>query len=219
MKRLSLLLSILLLFAAILVACGEAESKADDGDKEPEAQESEDASAKDANEDETTEENGSDEAKPGDVKESEVGKLTLVKINKGLDISQETGPFNINISAVQIAVLEPSEDFKEMFDGKDKTTIATIEMTVENTSEDDMAIYPDQGTLTTDTGKQANAEIFMSDEVGGDFFGKITKEGNVIFQIDGEAEDISELTLIIDAPHDTDLESVGEQVKLSLPLE
>lgn len=107
---------------------------------------------------------------------SEVGKLTVVNQKKNLNQTVQSGPINLTINAIQTATLEPSESYKEMFDGKDKVTIVTINLSVENTSDDTIGFYPDQGTLTTNTGEQANAETFLSDEVGGDFYGKVKKK-------------------------------------------
>lgn len=52
--------------------------------------------------------------------------------------------------------------------------------------------YPDQATLITSTGEQVEADIFLSDNVGGDIYEGVIKEGNVIFYLDrGKVEEIT----------------------------
>lgn len=190
------------LFLALLVtACGDSDSsKTDDNGTTQE-------DTKNAKKDETTNE------------ESEYGKLKVVNQKKDLNKTVQSGPINLTVNAIQTATLEPSEEYKDMFEGKNKLTIVTVNLTVENTSDDTIGFYPDQGTLTTNTNEQATAETFLSDEVGGDFYGKVKKEGNVIFQLDSDAKEVTQLKYIIDAAHDADYNSIGDQLQIDLSFE
>src|SRR5690606_26822698 len=102
------------------------------------------------------------------------------------------------------------------FDNKDEVTIVTIAMKVENTSEDTISIYPNQAALTTNTGEQVDADMLLSDDIGGEFFGKVNKEGDVIFQLDAPADEITKVKYIMDGAHDTSYNSLSDQIQVDL---
>lgn len=207
MKKI-LILFVSISLALFLTACSDSESS---NSKSNDEKETSQENKEEAKQEETKKEESNEK-----VTESEVGKLTVANQKKDLNQTVQSGPINLTINAIQTATLEPSESYKEMFDGKDKVTIVTINLSVENTSDDTIGFYPDQGVLTTNTGEQANAEMFMSDEVGGDFYGKVKKEGNVIFQVNSEAKEITQLKYIIDGAHDADFNSLGDQLQIDL---
>ncbi|MBK3495342.1 hypothetical protein JFL43_10870 [Viridibacillus sp. YIM B01967] len=192
----------------LLAACGGAEKET--------KKESTDVSA-DAKEQTANPKVDSKEVEKETTK-SELGKLTVVYKNKELKKSVKNGPVNLDVNAIQIATLEPSEAYKDSFDGKEKVTIATVEMAVENTVDDTTHFYPDQATLTTDTGEQVEARLILSDNIGGDFLGKIKKDGNVIFVLKSEPEKIGKVTLHIDGASDESYVSVGKDIKMEIPI-
>lgn len=207
MKKFLLLISTLLLTLA-LVACGSnSDSSKDDKNSNTEntkQEESKDSKAKENAENKD------------EVYESELGKLTVVNKKKGINKVVKSGPMNLTINAIQIGNLEVAEDFRDTFDGKEKITAITVEMKVENTSEDTISFYPDQATLTTNTGNQVEADLSFSDNVGGDFYGKVNKEGNVVFFVDSPAEEIKNIKLIIDGAVNENLDSLSDQLKIEL---
>ena len=207
MKKFLILILISLLTLG-LVACGNSGNG-----------ESKDASSKQQHSTEsnqTSNEDDSSNNNEGEVTENEIGKITVVNKKKDINQTFQSGPVNLTINAIQTATLEPSESYKDMFDGKEKLTIVTINMKTENTSDDTVGIYPNQAVLTTNTGEQVDADIWLSDDLGGDFYGKVSKEGDVIFQLDSPAEEISNMKLIIEGAHDTDYNSLSEQLHIDL---
>lgn len=156
-----------------------------------------------------------DKEKDSNTEESDVGKLTILYKNKELDENAESGPINLNVNAIQLSELEVSDDYKEMFDNKDKVTVIALKMKVENSSDDTISIYPDQATITTDAGDQVDADVFLSESIGGDFIGKVKKEGDVIFVVNSPANDIGQVNLIVDGAHDENYDKIGEQIKMS----
>lgn len=206
-------LSLLFLILSVsLAACGDTENKDTNDTKEPTTTDK-DSEHKEGeasvNEDE--------EMGTEDVEDTELGKLSIAYKNKELNETTESGPMKLSVTAIQLANLEVAEDYKEMFDNKDKVTVITVEMKAENTTDETISFYPDQATLTTDTGDQQDADMLLSDSVGGDFFGKVNKEGNVIFIVKSPAEEIGEINLIISGSHDEEFENQGEDVKLTIP--
>lgn len=155
----------------------------------------------------------------GKVDKSEIGVRTTLKSKKGLDLTKESGPFTVNLTDIQISHLEPSSSYKDMFGGKDELTLVTIAVVVENNSTDTNSIYPDQGTITTNTKEQKDAHLFLSDGVGGDFIGEIIKSGNIIFLLDSPAEEINSLKYIIGGGSDESFNSLGEDIIFEINFE
>lgn len=218
----------LLLFGAsvlLLTACGgEAGSTDDSGatdDAETEEVTEDDETVETASEKETEESEDNEETadtpeqQAGDVIETEGGTRTIVATNYGIDETVENGDFIITLKNAQLSQFQPSEDFVEMFGGEDLGMI-TFQIEVVNDSENTNSIYPDQGIAVTDTGKQIDADLFLSDDVGGDFHGNVTKEGDVFFFFDGNAEDVSNVRYIINSGSDENFESFGEDIEFNV---
>lgn len=146
-----------------------------------------------------------------EVIESEFGTITTLAQVKDINETQLSGPFKITVEAIQKSQLQPSADYVEMFGGENLAVI-TIQLSVENTNGDTNMIYPDQGTIVTDTKQQVEAEMFLSDSVGGDFIGEVVKNGAVQFIFDGNAEDIKSFKYIVGSGSDPDWNYFGEDL-------
>ena len=157
-------------------------------------------------------------AEDNTVEESEIGKMTTLYQNKELNKTFETGSIKGTLAKIRYATLEPSEDYKAMFNDESVVTLITIEASNENTVDETISFYLDQATLTTDTGQQVDAEIFLSDNLGGDFLGKVKKEGNIQWILKHD-EHIKTLTLHASAPHNENFDSIGEDLKIEIPLQ
>lgn len=216
MRKITLLL-FAIIFSLTLVACGGEDTSGDsnnEGTNDTEERTNEETSEE--NEDSDQEENAESESAEGEVEETEVGKRTVVKQKKDLNEVFSSGPIEITISAIQLLEIEPKEEFIDIFDGKEKVTAVTVEMKVENTSEEDISIYPDQATLTTDAGDQVDADMFFSDSVGGEFFGPTNKEGNVVFLLDTDPSEINSINVIVNGAHDANFDRVGDDLRMEL---
>ncbi|WP_188455679.1 hypothetical protein [Virgibacillus oceani] len=213
LKKFVFLFAVMVIAGMVLTACGEDTSDNSEGKAKAESNQS--MASDDLAENDKTDEANDDEM----VQESEIGTLRIAYKNKDLDENAESGPVKLNVSGIQIGDLEVNEDYLDMFDGKKKVTVITLKMKAENTSDDTIGFYPDQATITTDTGDQADAAMFFSDNVGGDFIGKVHKEGDVMFLVDSPAKDIGKVNLIVDGAHDEGFESVGEKVEMGFVLE
>lgn len=62
----------------------------------------------------------------------------------------------------------------------------------------------------TNTGEQVSADLWFSDDVGGEFLGKVKKEGNVLFFVKAMPEELADVKVVIDGPSDANYESIGE---------
>lgn len=151
----------------------------------------------------------------GQVEENEMGKRTTVHSQKELTDVYTSGPFEVKVTDIQVSNFEPSANAKPMFNDKDRVTIVTIAIEVENKSTDTNSIYPDQGTVVTNTKEQVETDLLLSDSVGGDFMGEVQKTGNIIVQLDSPAEEITNLKYVIAGASSAEtFESIGEDIEI-----
>lgn len=159
----------------------------------------------------SSEENLIEESKATeDVVKNETGELVLLKENHEIEELIKSGPIHISISTIQLGQFKINKNMQELFDNKEEVGIITVKMTVENTEDKNVSIYPDQAILTTNTGEQIDADVWLSDDVGGDFYGKVSKKGDVVFLLDLPVEEVNEIKLIIDPASDENYESLEE---------
>ena len=196
MKRFGLLVAVPL---ALLVGCGEADelkTTATDTEEAAEAEES------------TDEESSTEEM---DVQESELGTNKIYMKNKSLTIMETMGPIQFAIDKVQTSRLQVNEVYRDSFDGAEEVTVVAMNVIAENTIDDAISFYPDQGTIVTNTGEQVEADLFFSDDVGGDFLGKVKKEGNVLFFVKAKPEELTEVKFFTSGPSNEAFERVAEE--------
>ena len=216
MKKKLAIITLLLILSLTLFACGKKDEPQKEA-QEPQTQESTE-SAETKEENETPQEAPAEEKTPtGEWEDVDGTKRRTVK---DIDFNQTftSGPFSVTINKIQVSDIMTSEELKSMFDGKDEITSIAMSVKVENTSDDELNFYPDQSKLTTDTKEQIEAEILLSDSVGGEFKGQIIKEGTIIFGANSKADDINKLTLFIDGPSNQDFDRVGEDLKIDIDL-
>lgn len=152
------------------------------------------------------------------VSESEFGRFEVIAQNKEIADTYDSGPMKLTVNALQISKLNPSDNYKEMFDGKDEVTVITMAVDVENTSEDTISFYPDQSTIVTDTKEQKEASLILSDELGGDFIGNVKKSGNIIYILDSKAEKVHSLKFVIEGASNSNFETVGNKIEFNYSL-
>lgn len=188
--------------ALLLTACG---GKTNEVKNEP-------AKNNKANAETTVENNKKADSSVGKVDESEFGRVEVIKEKKNINDLFESGPIKLTITDVQISKVNPSPNYKSMFNDKDEVTSVVLAVEVENTSDETISFFPDQGTIVTNTKEQKEAEIFLSDSVGGDFIGQVKKKGNIIFILDSNAEEINNVKFVLGNASNSNFESVGEEI-------
>ena len=204
-----LIFSAALILSLGLAGCGEDTSKIEP-EKETETPATDNGEKSDKEKEES---NG-----VGETTESELGKMTVIYKDKELNIPANNGPVNATLDKIQLATLETSEDYKDTFDGEDKVTIVTIEASTENTVDETTNYYLDQAKLVTDTGQQVDASLLFSDDVGGEFLGKVKKNGNIIWILKND-ENIKKVTLHVSGASNDNFDRVGEDLKIEIPLD
>ncbi|WP_290767987.1 MULTISPECIES: hypothetical protein [Exiguobacterium] len=195
MKRFGLLVAVPL---ALLAGCGEA-----DGLKTTATDTEEVAEAEASAPEKSTSENE-------DVQESELGTNKIYMKNKSLTITETMGPIQFAIDKVQTSRLQVNEVYRDSFDGAEEVTVVAMNVIAENTIDDAISFYPNQGTIVTNTGEQVEADLLFSDDVGGEFLGKVKKEGNVLFFVKAKPEELTDLKVVIDGPFNENFDKVAE---------
>lgn len=133
----------------------------------------------------------------------------------------ESGPVQITVHSVQLANLTVTTDDMASLLGIDKDSpgaVFSIKLSVENTSADDVGIYPDQSVIVTDAKEQVYSNIILNDQVGGDFYGQVVKDGQIYFICKNPADDIHHIQWRIDAAHDSSYSSIGEDIIIEFEL-
>ncbi|MGY4689375.1 hypothetical protein [Salibacterium sp. K-3] len=231
MKKILLLAGI----AVTLAACGSEEEPTEETSAEGEnnteqteepssGEQSEDeADAESTDESENSAEEGETETaggnKVGDTISNEIGESTLVSLANDVG-TFETGSIVLTIEKVNGVSMELNAQGQEMLD-KEELEYIQVDVSVENTSEDTVNFYADQATITTDSGEQIDMpDMMMSDHLGGEFIGQVSKEGTLIYPLEqSNAEDVNSVRILIDAPSDNDLNTVGEEIDTEVQLE
>lgn len=211
MKKKIVSLLLIAVMALSLIACGD---NGEEVESEKEVVTEEEAPA-----DEEAEEPADDSTTGEIVEENGLRKEPIIT-EKELNKTGETGPFKYSINAIQVSKLTATnDDMASMLEiEKDKeVTLVVMDVTIENTTDDTNSIYFDQSTLTSNTKEQVMSDFMLSDAIGGDFMGNIIKEGSIYFILPNtNADDLTDITLHVDAPHDENFDSIGDDVKIEL---
>ncbi|MGD7007639.1 hypothetical protein [Metabacillus sp. 84] len=231
-----------LVFGGVLVlsACGSNE-EASKPAEEPKAEEAqteaeatpveEEAAAAEANEAEAETEKAEDtdtpvsETESGEKYQEGFGQMKVVGVGYneeiGIDGSDapvkpvKMGDMNLYINGGGIMDIELDEEAKYMFDDQDNVRAIIMDLKAENTADKDVTFHPNQSIIVTDTGEQIEAEMMMMGEAGGDFLGKVTKEGQAWWLVKDLNKDIKKFTLIVSPAYLTDsMEEMGEEQRI-----
>lgn len=210
-----------LISVLLLSACGEESSSPVDttteesGDSEVVETSGEEVIAEEKVVEEESVEESTDGVPTGDWEEADFGRVKAVGFGYndefGIDGTDEPsttvdmGPMKFGVSNMTVIDIEPNEDSKDaFFEGKDFVKAVIVDVNVENTAETDVSFYPDQAVLVTSAGDQVDTAMWMTDEVGGDFLGKVKKSGSIWWLLNNSEEDITGATMIVGGPSDTE---------------
>lgn len=128
------------------------------------------------------------------------------------------GSMQLYINNMSVYDLRPNEDNLYTFDDQEEVRVVFVDMKVKNTSDQDVTFYPDQAVLVTDTGEQVESGL-IGDDLGGDFLGKVEKEGMAMWVLKDPDKEVKTIKMIISAPYGTnDLEDMGQEKRLEFEI-
>ncbi|WP_251128820.1 DUF4352 domain-containing protein [Exiguobacterium sp. s152] len=131
--------------------------------------------------------------------------------NRDLGIEETIGPIIFQIDKVQTLRLEVASDYRFFFDDQKEVTIVSFNVIVENTSDETVSFHPNQARLVTNTGEQVDADLVISEDVGGEFLGKVKKEGGVLFHVESMPEELTEVRFVVEGPYDDQFRKIAEE--------
>ena len=236
MKKKILSLSLAMLMAISLTACGEpqkveSEKNVVKSQVSSVIEHGSDTSSIVSDLPETSSSSVAEESAPAETDDTTTGEIVEengmrkvpVITDKALNRTGETGPFKYSVDAIQVSRLTATTDDAAELLGveKDKeVTLVAISASVENTSDDTNYFYFDQATLTTNTKEQVDPDAFLSDYIDGEYLGNVVHSGTVLYILKNtSADDLSTITFHVDAPHNEDFDSIGDDVKIELNFE
>lgn len=152
-----------------------------------------------------------EEAEAGETITTEGGDFKVIKINKDFEEQIEHGPFTIKINYISAVNVKPSEELKPFLNDQDEVNLLSIDLEIENTSDDNYSIYPNSSQLVVNK-KQLDPDFLLSDDIGGDFLGNVIKEGTLQFVYDDDLEEVEEMKLVIGSGQDDDFNLIGEDI-------
>lgn len=168
----------------------------------------------------TVTENKKPEKKASTKTKTSADGKTILKNMENLNFEQISGPIRAKITGIQIGKIKTNESSKKLFNNKDEVNFVVITMEVENTTGDTVGVYPDQGTLVTNTKEQVDANMFLSNgNLGGEYIGNVIKKGNVVFVVDSNLDEINNIKFTFDGPHDSSFERLGENITFDLNIQ
>ncbi|KXJ36484.1 hypothetical protein M8C22_11580 [Bacillus spizizenii] len=158
----------------------------------------------------------------GHVKELGIGYNEELDIN-GIDTPSKPinlGSMNLYIAGVDILEIKPDDDAKSLyFNDQDKVRAVVLNMKAENTSSKDVTFNPNQAVIVTDTGEQLESQMGLMGDVGGDFLGKVNKEGQTFWLLKDNTANISSLKVIIPPSHDAhNNEKLSDEKRIDLKI-
>lgn len=206
------------MLAVSVAACGDSSQPSSTTDTSVQESDPVSDSASDESASDT-----SDETETGEVVEENGMRKEPVYTNTELGISGQTGPFTYSVTGIQVSKLTATTDEAADLLGieKDKeVALVVIDASAENTTDDTNYFYIGQATLTSNTKEQVEADMFLSDYIDGEFLGNVINSGSLIYILpNSSATDITNVTLHISAPSNSDYENIGDEVTIDIPME
>ncbi len=157
--------------------------------------------------------------KVGDVFKTDGGKFEVIK-KTDIDETKETGPFKVKVNYISALSFEPTKEMASFVETNENGLVhlIAVHMTIENTTDETLAIYPNQSVLIANK-KQVDSDLFLSADIGGDFYGNVEKEGIVFYVYDGDLADVEDMKVIVKPPHGPTYESIGDAIEFELKFE
>ncbi|WP_214820642.1 MULTISPECIES: DUF4352 domain-containing protein [unclassified Exiguobacterium] len=197
-----------------LIGCGETEEATSSESTEQTQQTSDEQTTSSSEGSESSKGEDTSEGIGGseefEVEEDEIGVRQIYMRNSDLGIEEKIGPIIFQINKVQTMRLQVASDFRSVFDDKKEVTLVSFSVVAENTSDETVTFYPDQARLVTNTGEQVDAAFLLSDDVGGEFLGKVRKEGGVHFQVESMPAELTEVRFVVEGPYNDQFNTIAE---------
>jgi hypothetical protein len=97
-------------------------------------------------------------------------------------------------------------------------TIGQIEISVQNLSNERKSLYPDQAIVVVGN-EQVETSFFLSDDLGGEYFPGVLKEGKVVFFLERTSyADVRNVLYAVDSPFGDTFDFDAPDFELSIEI-
>lgn len=219
MKK-NLLLTIGLVSALTLAACGSDDDASSTSDENQDNGSTEtETTDDDSTEDEAEPE---EDEEPEDLSDESTGNVGELSEDGSQQIVAEitepqtltTGDFTVDIDGIVVAEwVEVPEEMMDFYDSE-PTGYVAFNVGVEHAGEETIDFYISQATLTTSTGEQLETDFLISDHIEGEFIGAVSKSGVLVFMLENsDPNEIESVRFLVDSPTNFEtFDDVGEDI-------
>ncbi|MGN7381632.1 stalk domain-containing protein [Paenibacillus sp. SAFN-117] len=123
-----------------------------------------------------------------------------------------SGPMKMTITQITLDPAYRSTPYSK------PVNAVVFKVEVENTSGETVNWSPHQGKLVLNTKEQIETGIYYSDPVGGEFRGEVLKKGNIVFRVESNLEEVTNLTYYISEPYNNQSDRVGDETSVEFEL-
>ncbi|WP_339184149.1 hypothetical protein [Oceanobacillus sp. FSL W7-1293] len=211
MKKI-LLTVLFLLLSLVLFACGsEAEGEEDAQNSEESTEEENKGNTEEQTED-------SESPQQGETEETEDGTRTLHRMWEEGE-TFETGPIVLTIDKIATAEASFEGETADMLE-TDHIEYIQVDVSVENTSDNDVTFYAGQGRMATSTGEQIEPDLWLSGHIDGEMMAGTKANDTFYYMLENsEAEDVESVRLVFSAPYDSEsYDDLGEELDFEIEL-
>ncbi|MCZ8518384.1 MULTISPECIES: copper amine oxidase N-terminal domain-containing protein [Paenibacillus] len=127
-----------------------------------------------------------------------------------VNVDLASGPMKMNISKVSLDPVYKENEYST------PVKAVVFEVKVENTSSETLTWHVQFGKIVTNTKEQVQGG-FHSDQVGGEFNGKVIKTGKIVFEVK-ELEGITSLNYITSGAVNKKYDRLSEDIKTDIVL-
>jgi hypothetical protein len=139
----------------------------------------------------------------GGAKAAEAPKSNVKSYNVNINVA--SGPMKLDITKV---TLDP--EFKRSQYSKPIKAVV-LDAKIENTTDGTVVWYPSHGKIVTNAKEQVENGILNSDDVDGEFIGKVIKSGKIVFEIKGDLDAVTSFNYVIEgARNKTSYAKIGD---------
>jgi hypothetical protein len=120
-----------------------------------------------------------------------------------VNVNVTSGPMTLDISKVTLDPAYKSNQYSQPIKA------VVLDVKTENTSNETLNWYVTQDKIVTNTKEQVSGYLY-SEQVDGEFIGKVVKTGKIVFEIKGDLTSITSLNYVVEGPSDKNYKRVGE---------
>lgn len=132
-------------------------------------------------------------------------------ISTVVDQTQDRGGVIVTIASFHLTPRSDHPKYDAFSRYNDVVTFGIFDIRVENTLDRIINVYPAFGTAVVGN-EQVGIEIFGSDDVGGELYPGVIKEGRIFFGLKRhQYDEVQHVLYVFDPPHDQDYKNLSDE--------